>query len=116
MLRTVACETAGYLLAFAATIMGPEKNMRPVMSSSRQPSHLRIALVALTIACGVWATTSAAPAQEGSAEEGAGLVAFRVFVLSPFRDLSARAPFSFQKRSFANLRLVASRATFLPDS
>lgn len=71
MLRTVACETAGYLLAFAATIMGPEKNMRPVMSSSRQPSHLRIALVALTIACGVWATTSAAPAQEGSAEEGA---------------------------------------------
>ena len=41
------------------------------MSSCRQPSHLRIALAALTIACGVWAGTSGAPAQEGSAEEGA---------------------------------------------
>lgn len=41
------------------------------MSSRRQPSHLRIALAALTIVCGVWAGTSGAPAQEGSAEEGA---------------------------------------------
>ena len=41
------------------------------MSSRRQPSHLRIALAALTIVCGVWAATAAAPAQEGNAEEGA---------------------------------------------
>jgi cytochrome c2 len=41
------------------------------MSSCRQPSHLRIALAALTIACGVYAGTGGALAQEGSAEEGA---------------------------------------------
>lgn len=41
------------------------------MSSRRQPSHLRIALAALTIACGVYAGTGRAPAQEASAEEGA---------------------------------------------
>lgn len=71
MLRTVACEATDYLLAFAAATFGLEKSMRPVMSSRRQPSPLRIALAALTIACGVYAGVERAPAQEASAEEGA---------------------------------------------